>query len=470
MDHSSTSFAFGAGGETSIHPVIACALLLAALLVFTRPRKQIIAPLFAAFFLLPMDQVVRLGPIHLSSLRLVILIGWIRIFATKASSPGEAIIGRANAIDKAVLLLGLTGAANFIILWREWGAVNNQLGWLYTMFGVYFLIRAVIRDHEDVERALRVLATVAVIVAALMVVEIVSGRHPYAFLGSSFRDASVRDDRVRAVGPFQTPILAGTFGSTSLPLFLGLWWWRRNNRVLAVAGVVGATAIMVTSGSSTPLMAYSAAVIGLCLWPLRRHMRVVRWGILLSLIPIQLSMQNPIWHAIGRLDVFGGNAWHREMLVDNFVRRFGEWWLFGTKNTPNWGWDMWDLDNQFVWIGALNGLLPLLCFFAILVYLFKWVGKGLKASHGKTSEERFFWALGVTVFSHIAAFLGICYFDQTMVAWYALLVITCVMADPKNIAAVQLNRPAEFGAQHSEWWLDSSTTPVKSDPELNPVW
>jgi hypothetical protein len=179
---------------------------------------------------------------------------------------------------------------------------------------------------------------------------------------------------------------------------------------------------MMASVSSTPLLAYVAGMFALCLWPLRDLMRPMRWGIVISLISLHLVMKAPAWALIGRTDVIAGSSgYHRYMLVDQFIRRFGDWWLLGTKTNAEWDFDMWDTANQYVHIGEDAGLFTLLFFVAAIVVSFKYLGIARKASEGNKKQELFFWALGAALFSNVVAFLGIAYFDQTQVAWYALL-------------------------------------------------
>jgi hypothetical protein len=459
--------AFGGGGGTNMHPAVAFALVLVAVLVFSLSRRHLMPTLLAAFLLIPSDQVIALGPFHFNTLRVIILLGWIRVLCMNVSARNEFLSGGANGIDKSTIFMGLFGAVNFVLLWREWGAVINQLGELYTIFGAYFLVRFLIRDEEDVRRTVRALAYLAALIAVIMVIEEATRRNPYAFLGGgalAIRQATLQEgDRFRAYGPFGHAILAGVFGATLLPILVGHWWRSRENRVFAFVGVIAATVIVITSNSSTPLMAYGASVGALCLWPLRKHMRTVRWGIVVVLTSLHLVMKAPVWALIGRLDFLAGNAWHREMLVDNFFRHFGDWWLLGTKSTADWGWDTWDLSNQFVEVGELHGLLPFIFFLAILVYGFKYIGVARKASEGDKNQELFFWALGAALFSHLVAFFGASYFDQTMVVWYAILAMISAVAAPMRQAAALRNKPDELWLADAEWQVDSRETTATSN-------
>ena len=73
-------------------------------------------------------------------------------------------------------------------------------------------------------------------------------------------------------------LYAGVFAGVLIPLFLWLWT-EGKSRMVACAGLAGATAMVFTSNSSTSWMALRGSLVGLGFWPLRKQMRLVRWGL-----------------------------------------------------------------------------------------------------------------------------------------------------------------------------------------------
>jgi hypothetical protein len=420
-------FNYGGGAAYSVfNPLVGLAVLIAGLLICALPRKYIIVPFLVAGLLIPMDQVIVMGPFHFYMLRVLILFGWLRLLTMKLSSNATLFSGGMNAIDKALILSTGIASVNFLLLWQQFGAFINQLGTVYTVFGIYFLLRFLIRDEDDVDRVIRVLAYLSVVIAMVMLLEQATGHSLYDYLGGTRAkmgyELMERDGRFRSQAGFGHAILAGVFGATIFPVFLGLRWKTGKHRLLMLVGMIAATVIVITSVSSTPLLAYLGALLALCLWPLRKQMRPIRWGIVASLVSLQIVMKAPVWALIARVDVISGSSgWHRYYLVDQFIRRFGDWWLIGTKGNAAWGWDMWDIANQYVGIGESSGLLPFLFFVAILVYAFKYLGKMRKSVERNKRQELFIWAMSAALFAHAVAFFGISYWDQTMVLWYAFL-------------------------------------------------
>jgi len=449
---------FGGGtAETVLNPIVLLIVLVVGALILFWPRAKAIAPFIAGSMLIPMDQVLLVGGMHFPMLRLLALFGIARLVRDKLSCKSRIFSGGINKIDVAMILCTLVIAVAGVLLFQQSAALIFQLGNIYTTFGIYFLLRFLIRSEEDILVMIRTLAYVAAAIALVMTLETLTGHNPYALLGgaraSMYANVAARDDRFRAQGPFGHSILAGVFGAILLPLFVLLWQRGSKNRWIAALGMVSATVITLTSNSSTPVLAYAGGVLALCLWPIRNWMRVVRWGVVITIVSLHMVMKAPVWHLISRIDISGGSSgYHRFMLIDQCIRHFGDWWLIGVKSTYEWGWDMWDTANQYVGTCDTSGLLAFILFLATIVYSFKYLGKARKRV-GNKKQQIFLWALGAALFANVVAFGGISYWDQTQVVWYALLAAisaaTVIRAPQKATAAVA--EPAVLSAPFSDF-------------------
>jgi hypothetical protein len=421
-----THLRFGGGVDDSIvNPLIFAIVIAAGLLIVFSPRHKALVAFVVVSLLIPTDQVLVLGGLHFPMLRLLALFGMARMVKAKLSSKQAIFSGGLNNLDRVIILLTMFVAIDAVLLFQEAGAAVYQIGNLYTVFGVYFLLRFLIRDLRDVERLVRTLTYVVAVVAIIMAIEQATGHNPYAALGgarsSSYADLMERDGRFRATGCFEHPLLAGAFGATQIPLFVLLWSRGRKQRLHAAIGLISCTIIVVASNSSTPILAYAAGIMALLLWPLRAWMRTIRWGIVGVLAGLHVVMKAPVWHLIARVDISGGSSsYHRFMLVDQCIRHFNDWWLLGVKSTYEWGWDMWDTCNQYVATAEYSGLLPFLLFIGIFVYGFKYLGGARKATRDRR-EQYLAWALGAALFANLVAFWGISYVDQIVVLWYGVL-------------------------------------------------
>lgn len=418
----------GGVSQTVFNPIVAMVVIIAGLLIWFLPRNKAFVPFLAVSILIPIDQIVLIGVFHFPVIRILIFFGLIRIAWAKFSSKTEFFSGGINAIDMTVILLSFFTALTGILLWKVLQAYIYELGEVYSTLGLYFVLRFFIRDESDVRRSIRVFAYVAAVTALFMVYEQATGQNlVYSLLqgakAASLGSAMERDNRFRAAGSFGHPILAGTFGAILLPLFFGLWLKYKEDRKVAVLGILSATVIPIAANSSTPMLGYMAGLLALCLWPVRGFMRLFRWGIVITLVSLHLVMKAPVWHLISRIDLAGGSSsYHRYELVNQCILHFKDWWLLGVKSTFDWGWDMWDTANQYVSTADHSGLVPLILFLAIIVCGFKSVGAARKAveEHDKKAALMF-WALGASLLANVVSFVGISYWDQTAVAWYGLL-------------------------------------------------
>lgn len=453
----------GGAAETVVNPVVLALILLAGLLIVFLPRKKTVTPLLVAGMLIPTNQVLVLGGLHFTMLRVLALFGIARMVWAKLSGTNEIFSGGMNGIDWALIALTVFTAIDGVLLWQSVPELLFQLGNLYSVFGLYFLLRYAIQDKDDIRRALKAMAWVTAIVAPTMIYEHLTGYNPFFGLLGGLHAARLshtldREGFFRAQGPFEDPIIAGTFGAFMVPVFVA--WWKRNReeRKYAAIGGLCATVIPFLVGSSTALFVLLAGIGALCLWPIRKMMRLVRWGIVATLVGLQLYMTAPVWHIISDVSLsHGSDSYHRYALVNECILHFGDWALIGTKYYGTWGWDMWDLANQYVETADKSGLLPLIAFLAIIVYAFKYIGRVRKSYEGDKEKEFFVWAIGCSVLANAVGFFGISYWDQVVVAWYLILAVVAVVSLPARLPTAEpALQEAASGARAP--WLGSPTS------------
>jgi hypothetical protein len=423
---------FGGGAsETVLHPAVLVAMLIAMALIFLLPRKYVIWPFLCTAILVPLGQSIYVGGLHFFVIRIIILTVAVRMVASAFSSP-EGVFGkRLGVFDVIFLLWALFRAlAGVFVFAFNSGAIVYQCGFLLDALGGFFVLRYLIRDDEDIYRAIRVFAVICAVVASGMLFERVHQFNLFGLLGGVRAVPEVRGGSVRSQGPFEHEILAGSFAATLLPLFF-LLWKSGKSKALGVVGATAATVMVLTSASSTPVLACGAGLLAICAWPLRRMMRTVRWGVVAALLVLNMIMKAPVWFLIMHIDVVGGSSgYHRAMLVNDFIMHFRDWWLVGTAENARWGYNMWDLCNQYVAEGQLGGLATFICFMAMICIAFSRLGTARKAVEGDRDKEWYFWLLSAALFSHIIGFFGISYFDQTRVSWFALLVFIVTATAP----------------------------------------
>lgn len=410
---------FGGGANAStMTPLVFGIMALAAIMLAILPRKYAPAPLLIATFLVPAQQVL-LGGVHFYVTRILVLVGLCRLLAVKGSSSEPLFRGGFTRIDKALCLLVIVGGTAFIVREGASGAFVYQIAIWLDSLGLYFIMRHLLQDQDDLYRLFKVFAFVAAVLGIFMSYEYLTGLNLFSYLTNHQIVPWIRDGKVRARATFANAITAGTFGATLVPLFF-LLWKHGKAKLWASIGFVAATGITITSNSSTPLTGYVGGILALCLWPIRKKMRLIRWGIVLLVLGLSVVMKAPVWFVLTRINLAGGNAYDRAILIDEAVRHFSEWWLLGTSNNGSWGFDSWDACNQFVAEGLSGGLAALVLFIVLLWRSFGAIGQCRKIVDG-SAHEWLFWSLGAALFSHIIVFLGVDYFDQTNALWLIFL-------------------------------------------------
>ena len=274
---------FGGGSASSTITVGTAIFVVAViLLLFLLPKRYVIVPYILASLFIPYSQVIVAAGLHFNVYRILLPFAWTRALMSGSSDPEKKF--KLNGIDKAFLLYVLTDAVCASLLWSDWAAAVNRIGNIYNALGIYFLLRLLIRDREDVERVVKTLAFACICLSGFMILEHLTGRNVFSVFGGVPQLTFIRDGKLRAQAVFAHAIVAGTVGANLLPLFIGLWWQGAKHKMLAGAGVVAALVMTVTASSATPVAACGAAMVGLCLWPFRHKMRVFRWGLLSCLV------------------------------------------------------------------------------------------------------------------------------------------------------------------------------------------
>jgi len=427
-----SNFTFGGGASaTLMHPVVIIALIISVLIFFLAPRKYLPIPFFSLIFLGGIGQQVNIGGGHFYVLRILILAGAIRLIYAKLTSKEGVFAGGFDWVDRLFAMwVCFQCLANILRNDVSSGVVIYETGYFLDYIGGYFFLRFLIRDQDDIVRVIKVFAGLTVILGLAMINEKFRNQNIFGYLGALPVAPGVREGAIRAQGALAHPILAGVFGVVLMPLFWWLWYGGKA-KVAAVLGFLGSIAMMLTSASSTPLMAFLAAVGGCLFWPFRKRMRLVRWGIVAMIIALHLVMKAPVWMLIARVDVIAGNSgYHRAMLIDQCIRHFSDWWLIGTNAAGTWGWDMWDLSNQFVQEADEGGLATFICFVLIIARTFGKIGKARKLVESDRKQEWYMWLLAVTLLTHCVCFFGITYFDTTKIVWFAFLAIVTAATTP----------------------------------------
>lgn len=438
---------FGGGAsETTVGAYALVALIAAIVGILALPRSYGIGALLLGAILIPQGNVIVVGGLHLQPAKVLSLVGMIRIGVGGVPRVGGGILRR---LDRVVIAWAVCRALAISLVWMQAGAVIRQMGLLWSVLGMYLCIRFLIRSHSDAAVAVKALALAMAVVAVGGILEQTIQRNVFGtILGGVQEIPSVRNGRIRSQGPFGHAILGGSFAATSVPLFV--WLWCARARMMAAIGVLAATAFCLTTASSTPILAYISGVVTMCLWPVRKIIPLLLRCLVLLAVVLHVVMKAPVWMLIARIDLTGGSSgYHRAKLIDMCIQHIGDWWLIGTRDAWSWGWDMWDLSNQYVAECEGGGIVTFVLFIAAIRITIR--SLAVARSHAPVGRRAFgLWALSAAVTAHLVAFFGASYWDQSQFAWFVLLAVSAIEADGDLIETAGGEVRSRM-----EWWGDS---------------
>jgi hypothetical protein len=379
-------------------------------------------PLLIAVLYVPRSQIVQVGSLSFPVIRILILLGFLRILVRR-----EGLAGGKNKLDGLILAWALWLLCSE--LFRTGGVSMVRMGDVFTALGVYFLFRSFLTKHEDLEKLFQIVCILLVPIAICMLFEKATGRDVVVSLFGESDFVALRHGHFRARGPYANAILAGTTGAACLPMALYLW---RQNRKVAVTGLAAISGIILASGSSGPINTAAAAVCGIAFWRYRAYLPLMRWGVVLLVLALDIVMKDPVYYLVARLDVHAGSTgWYRARLIQGAIEHFSDWWLLGTdythdrvpEGTSGVVGNHADITNQFIQMGVWGGVPLMLLFTAIVVSAFSTVGRSLKAHSDSPFEQRLMiWLLGVTLFAHAVTFMSVSYFDPAVILLFYLIV------------------------------------------------
>jgi len=406
-------------------------LLLVCMVFLTwfLPRRAALIPLLLTTCYIPLGQTFVIAGAHFPFFRVLLLVGWFRVLSRKETQ--GFIFTKMDKVFVWWLAVTLI-IGSFTQPSEFFSRFISCCGQVYTAAGTFFLVRCWLRSVDELVSLLRSLAWMIVPLTFAMVIENITDRNLFFVFGGVAEYAGIRDGAVRAQGAFRQPILAGTYGATLFPLFIGVFFQKDRSHWQVVLGLACSVTIALVAASSGAMLALLGAIVGLGLWRFRYSMRLIRRGSILIMILLALTMKAPVWYVFARLsEVVGGTGWYRSYLIEQAVNHFDQWCFTGSLYTANWAPagetppgnpNNTDIINQFVLEGLQGGLLKVALFVFLIVIGFKNVGRFTRIQVDLPFSYRVIvWSLGVCLFSHCLSFCSVTYFDQIIVMWYFLL-------------------------------------------------
>lgn len=383
--------------------------------ILLAPRKWAALPFLVGCCYVTVGQGLDLGGLNLPIVRMLVIIGIIRIIMR-----GEGMSGGVNGLDKVVISWAIW--VFFVSIFHEWVPGSGPIytaGSLLNTVGFYFMIRSFCDDPEDLADLLVALCFVLAPVGIFMLIEQVYHWNVFSVFGGVMDSPAMRNGRFRAQGPFNHAILAGTVGAACFPFAIAIW---NRHRTASVVGLVACILMIVSCASSGPIISLFLSGGALLLWKFRPLVRLMRMAALPVYILLALMMERPPYFLISEIDLTGASTgWHRSFLIQQTIEHFNEWWLFGTDRTIHWMPNQGhisaihtDITNQYIAYGVSGGILSMALVILILGLSFRTVGRLVDSLNVAEGQGFIFWCIGASLFSLAASGISVSFFGQAM--------------------------------------------------------
>lgn len=450
------------GNIQNVHPLAVAALGAVSVAVIAgRPRVSVLGLLAVAMWL-PSAQRVLIGGADFSLVRIVVLVGMIRLLAAGSFSGL-----RFCAVDACVVAGVLARGACTFLTGGGGASLAGSVGASLDTAGAYFLVRGALRSSEDVLWLARASLFVAVPIVILFLVERATGRNAISVFGGVPLMTAIRENRLRCQGAFSHPILAGCFFVALLPLWFALFRTGRSGKVLAASGLAVVLLVIFSCASSTPVVALvgvGGAMFAYLFW---RKLRAVLLVALALGFVMHFYMQHGIWHLISRIDLVGGSTgYHRYLLIDRAILHIHEWWLSGTTSTTHWGRGLKDITNQYILEGIRGGIWATLALFLSVVFSLAGIGRALRHWPARSPEHWMAYCAGAAIFAQAFIFLAVSYFGQTVIIWPVSLAIAVLWGELASDPRAAVRTAPRGPSRPSRPRLDPARRNVKPLPTL----
>lgn len=422
----------------NVHPLGVVGLVVAAIGVFmVKPSHALVVALLFSWVVVPSQRVI-VGGIDFSFYRLIGLVLLFRIAAF-----GQWSWNRPHAVDYAIVFLC---AIQVLATAVRSGSVVNSIGTAGDFLLYYGLGRVCITNLQTWRVFIKPFAVATVAVCIPLTIEKFTGRNFLALFGGVPEITLVRDGKLRAQAAFVHPIIAGVILAGLVPVFLSL---RRkassiDGSLFVFGAAAGVYATLLTS-SSTPLGSLLFGILVFAVFTRRAAVPWVVTGFVLLGLFLHVFSASGLHHILFARTTFvaGSTGWHRYLLWDAAISRFGDWAAVGVNSTADWGRGLQDVTCQYIAAGVRGGLLAL---GALLVALGISARSCWRKSLGPSLvENRIYWGMFAWLAANAVAFIAVTYFGQGTTMFAAILgaISSIAVASPVAHRAIADSKSAQ---------------------------
>ncbi|MGD2094096.1 MAG: hypothetical protein PVH77_03715 [Phycisphaerales bacterium] len=425
----------------------------ACTLIFFLPPIWWLVVYVATLAWYPSYLTIQVGTLDFSVARIVILVIYICLFVH-----GKLLrYFRFNYLDAWVVIYFVSQILAGAMTSSFSALLEHHAGAAFDMLLPYFAIRAIITDKE---RYLFFLKTSVYIVAPMAIFgfyESWTGHNPFGFL-REYRawgistDLAPRRGFSRAFFTTSHPIMFGLFFAILAPIWAGLIYQVRKNKLLCYAGITLAAIGVFSSMSSGPLAAALSSAAFIAFYRFKKYWKLLVAVIILICVAIELGSDRHFYYYPTRYAFGLSSAWYRGRLVDIafFEGGMSGHWLIGYGHateeaamaSADWGGRIdgryrVDMVNEYLLILFRYGFIALIPFLAMIYATIKKLIEAWRMSL-LDADKWMIWCLAA---SFAGLLIGFCttslHAGQPTILFFILLglcgVMPLIISDNNNI-------------------------------------
>ncbi len=411
--------------------VLAIGIFCSILIVVLRPRYAL-AVYITGLLWFPEYLRLSIGTLDISVGRIMVTVLLLRCLFNNRLRSSFKWIG----LDTWVAISMIVYVGIVLVTRPSMASIENRSGFIMDTWLAYLVARFIITDRRTLISVIKCVAIVLVPLTILGCIETFTGWQPFIplkrFIPWRQQDPQaeivkvVRWGLVRAVGPFNHPILFGGGFAIFLPLIYYLHHekrpWRTLSYILSATVLIGAF----TSMSVGPWVMVAVAIFCLAMERYKLWVKLMIILFVISCLLVELFSKRHFYHVFASYgSMLGGTGWHRAKLIDVAIKHFDQWWLVGYKGRdPGWGpyfgMVRTDVTNEFLAAGVRYGMAGMIALCGVLYVAFRGLVSAYKqVTHPVTRS--LYWALGSMLFSVTVTWTAAHFFGQLMSLFYCLL-------------------------------------------------
>lgn len=422
---------------SGLTPAFLALLFLLCIAILRAKKNFMIVPFIIAMCFLPADKSIFIGSLNFQAIRILALIGFIKLYFTDQTK------FEYNTIDKILISYTLYGSIIYIVASQNmFGAFIYKAGVFIDSIILYIVFRNCIRSRESLSLVTKTFCWCIIALLPFTIFEYLFSYNLFSILGRS--SIVMRHGEIRAAASFSHAILFGTFAAAVFPILFADFTIKKT--LFKGIALLSCIFFVIASSSSGPIVALAAAICFLAFFKWRQHSNFLAWSILLSAIFIHLVRVQSIWHFLYlRLPLKSSSTgYHRYILTEAAIKEFKNWWFLGYGDLgAQWHLQYWpytharftDVTNHYIFEAVRGGFLTMIGFIALCYIATKTMGK-FSILQNTNQAQRIWWGFTVMMLVHCISFLSVAYFGQITMLFFLTIAIAAYAYDESTKIAL----------------------------------